>query len=87
MRVLFIYLLHKATKSLSCSADTGAYCYTNSSLLCTHCSVLCVFVQEEYYGRELILADRDVVEQGADEMLKGAGVSDVAFLVVGDPFG
>uniref|UniRef100_A0A8C7G4R4 diphthine methyl ester synthase n=1 Tax=Oncorhynchus kisutch TaxID=8019 RepID=A0A8C7G4R4_ONCKI len=42
---------------------------------------------EDYYGRELILADRDMVEQEADEILKGADVSDVAFLVVGDPFG
>ncbi|KAM3875962.1 diphthine methyl ester synthase [Diretmus argenteus] len=42
---------------------------------------------EEYYGRELILADRDLVEQGADEILKDADVTDVAFLVVGDPFG
>uniref|UniRef100_A0A673NP86 diphthine methyl ester synthase n=1 Tax=Sinocyclocheilus rhinocerous TaxID=307959 RepID=A0A673NP86_9TELE len=42
---------------------------------------------EEYYGRELLLADRDMVEQQADEILKGAVVSDVAFLVVGDPFG
>lgn len=42
---------------------------------------------EEYYGRELILADRDMVEQNADEILRGADTSDVAFLVVGDPFG
>ncbi|XP_066503907.1 diphthine methyl ester synthase [Hoplias malabaricus] len=42
---------------------------------------------EEYYGRELLLADRDMVEQEADDILKGADVSDVAFLVVGDPFG
>ncbi|KAL1023189.1 hypothetical protein UPYG_G00037470 [Umbra pygmaea] len=42
---------------------------------------------EEYYGRELILADRDMVEQEADELLRGADISDVAFLVVGDPFG
>ncbi len=47
----------------------------------------CVLSQEEYYGRELLLADRDMVEQQADEILKGADVSDVAFLVVGDPFG
>uniref|UniRef100_A0A3Q3WD93 diphthine methyl ester synthase n=1 Tax=Mola mola TaxID=94237 RepID=A0A3Q3WD93_MOLML len=44
-------------------------------------------VLEEYYGKELIVADRDQVEQGADEILKDADVSDVAFLVVGDPFG
>ncbi|XP_048832749.1 diphthine methyl ester synthase [Brienomyrus brachyistius] len=42
---------------------------------------------EEFYGRELILADRDMVEQEADEILKGADAVDVAFLVVGDPFG
>ncbi|XP_063056134.1 diphthine methyl ester synthase [Engraulis encrasicolus] len=42
---------------------------------------------EEYYGRELVLADRDMVEQEAGEILKGAEKEDVAFLVVGDPFG
>lgn len=42
---------------------------------------------EECYGKQLILADRDLVEQGADEILKDADVTDVAFLVVGDPFG
>ncbi|KAG8436603.1 hypothetical protein GDO86_007638 [Hymenochirus boettgeri] len=42
---------------------------------------------EEFYGRELILADRETVEQEADEILRDAAVSDVAFLVVGDPFG
>lgn len=47
----------------------------------------CFLSQEKYYGRELLLADRDMVEQQADEILKGADVSDVAFLVVGDPFG
>lgn len=57
------------------------------SLFLSLCVYLCAYVQEEYYGRELILADRDMVEQEADEMLEGADVSDVAFLVVGDPFG
>lgn len=42
---------------------------------------------EDFYGRPLILADRDLVEQGADEILKDAHETDVAFLVVGDPFG
>ncbi|KAE8610868.1 hypothetical protein XENTR_v10012266 [Xenopus tropicalis] len=42
---------------------------------------------EEFYGRELILADRETVEQEADEILRDAAVSDVALLVVGDPFG
>ncbi|NWH20811.1 DPH5 synthase, partial [Grus americana] len=42
---------------------------------------------EEFYGKELILADRETVEQEADSILKEADVCDVAFLVVGDPFG
>ncbi|XP_046501714.1 diphthine methyl ester synthase isoform X2 [Equus quagga] len=44
-------------------------------------------VLEEFYGRKLILADREEVEQEADAILKDADISDVAFLVVGDPFG
>ncbi|XP_075414942.1 diphthine methyl ester synthase isoform X2 [Tenrec ecaudatus] len=42
---------------------------------------------EEFYGRKLILADREEVEQNADNILRDADLSDVAFLVVGDPFG
>ncbi|XP_015263235.1 PREDICTED: diphthine methyl ester synthase [Gekko japonicus] len=42
---------------------------------------------EEFYGKELILADRETVEQNADTVLKDAHQCDVAFLVVGDPFG
>ncbi|KAL1501141.1 hypothetical protein ABEB36_006525 [Hypothenemus hampei] len=42
---------------------------------------------EEFYGRKLIVADRDLVEQGADEILFDANRQDVALLVVGDPFG
>ncbi|XP_061489831.1 diphthine methyl ester synthase [Rhineura floridana] len=42
---------------------------------------------EEFYGKELILADRETVEQEADAILMDAHQCDVAFLVVGDPFG
>ncbi|XP_063154395.1 diphthine methyl ester synthase [Candoia aspera] len=42
---------------------------------------------EEFYGKELILADREIVEQDSDSILKDAHQTDVAFLVVGDPFG
>lgn len=42
---------------------------------------------EEFYGRELIVADRDCVEQEADTILEDAQENDVALLVVGDPFG
>lgn len=42
---------------------------------------------ERLYGKEVIVADRDMVESQADEILDGADEQDVAFLVVGDPFG
>jgi len=42
---------------------------------------------EEYYGREVIVADREFVEQKSEEIIDSAVDSDVAFLVVGDPFG
>jgi diphthine synthase len=43
--------------------------------------------QERLYGRPLILADREMVESNADEILRDADKEDVALLVVGDPFG
>ncbi|ODV64437.1 diphthine synthase [Ascoidea rubescens DSM 1968] len=42
---------------------------------------------EKFYGKEVILADRELVESGSDEILKDADKEDIAFLVVGDPFG
>ncbi|KAL8816098.1 MAG: hypothetical protein Q9223_004838 [Gallowayella weberi] len=42
---------------------------------------------EAYYGRPIILADREMVESSSDEILAGAETDHVAFLVVGDPFG
>jgi diphthine synthase len=42
---------------------------------------------EEFYGREVILADREMVESESDKILENAHVDDVAFLVVGDVFG
>jgi diphthine synthase len=44
-------------------------------------------IQESYYGREVIVADREMVESSSDEILADAESADVAFLVVGDPFG
>jgi diphthine synthase len=43
--------------------------------------------KENFYGKELIVADRDLVETGSDEILKGAEKENVSLLVVGDPFG
>ncbi|KAL3869833.1 hypothetical protein ACJMK2_042466 [Sinanodonta woodiana] len=42
---------------------------------------------EEFYGRDVILADRDMVEVDSDSILQDSKTEDIAFLVVGDPFG
>lgn len=42
---------------------------------------------EALYQRPVTVADRELVEQGADTILANADTEDVAFLVVGDPFG
>ncbi|WJX42249.1 diphthine methyl ester synthase [Trifolium repens] len=42
---------------------------------------------EKLYGKPIILADREMVEEKADDFLSQAQLSYVAFLVVGDPFG
>lgn len=42
---------------------------------------------EKFYGRELIVADREMVEQNSDEILQDAKEDDIALLIVGDPLG
>ncbi|KAB2572422.1 Tetrapyrrole methylase [Lasiodiplodia theobromae] len=42
---------------------------------------------EAFYGRSVIIADREMVESSSDDILADADKVDVAFLVVGDPFG
>eukprot|EP00741_Cyanophora_paradoxa_P001723 tig00000498_g1671.t1 len=42
---------------------------------------------EEYYGRSVVVADREMIESSSDEILANADKEDVALLVVGDPFG
>lgn len=42
---------------------------------------------EELYGKRVTVATREMVESGAEEILKDADSLDVAFCVVGDPFG
>ncbi|XP_051123884.1 probable diphthine methyl ester synthase [Andrographis paniculata] len=42
---------------------------------------------EKLYGKSITVSDREAVEEKADDMLLEARDSDVAFLVVGDPFG
>ncbi|KAJ1565324.1 diphthine synthase [Nowakowskiella sp. JEL0078] len=42
---------------------------------------------DDFYRKKVIIADRELVESYADEILKDADSVNVAFLVVGDPFG
>ncbi|XP_010556444.1 PREDICTED: probable diphthine methyl ester synthase [Tarenaya hassleriana] len=42
---------------------------------------------ENLYGKPITLADREMVEEKADDILREAVQHNVAFLVVGDPFG
>jgi diphthine synthase len=42
---------------------------------------------EKLYGKEIVIADREMVESQSDVILEGADKVNVAFLVVGDPFG
>ncbi|KYR00458.1 diphthamide biosynthesis protein 5 [Tieghemostelium lacteum] len=42
---------------------------------------------QTFYEKEIILADREMVESGCEEMLELSKTEDISFLVVGDPFG
>ncbi|MBR9676023.1 diphthine synthase [Candidatus Woesearchaeota archaeon] len=42
---------------------------------------------EKFYGKEILLATRDLVEKNADEIIEAAKKKNVCFLVVGDVFG
>ncbi|TIA75123.1 hypothetical protein E3P92_00863 [Wallemia ichthyophaga] len=52
-------------------------------------SILLVDVQklQDFYGRAVTIADRDMVETESEEILSRASEVDVSFLVVGDPYG
>ncbi|KAK0419536.1 hypothetical protein QR680_014197 [Steinernema hermaphroditum] len=54
-------------------------------------SILCYGLDksalEAAFEKQIIEADRDMVEQNSDEILAGAAEENVAMLVVGDPFG
>lgn len=44
-------------------------------------------ILEQYYEKDIIIADREMVEQNSDSIFADAATDDIAFLVVGDPFG
>ncbi|XP_076656672.1 diphthine methyl ester synthase-like [Halictus rubicundus] len=55
----------------------------------TYTSILPTELQnlEQFYQRPILEADRELVENNADEILPKSKEENVAFLVVGDPFG
>lgn len=42
---------------------------------------------EQFFGKKIVLANRNCVETSGDKIVEKAKSEDVAFLVVGDPFG
>ena len=52
-------------------------------------SILPVSIQklQDFYGKEIKIADREMVETESDLILQNAMNANVSFLVVGDPFG
>ncbi|XP_071703301.1 probable diphthine methyl ester synthase isoform X2 [Rutidosis leptorrhynchoides] len=63
------------------------YIESYTSLLSFGISTDGISTLEKLYGKPLTVADREMVEEKADDMLLEAREYDVAFLVVGDPFG
>ena len=51
-------------------------------------AILMISTEElsKFYGKEVVVADREFVESGCEKMIEEAKTLTVAFLVVGDPF-
>ena len=79
-------LLVPKEQLVSESCQAASMCCRTMLLACDghECSIA---VQEKYYGKSIIVADREMVESQSDDILAGAEDEDVSFLVVGDPFG
>jgi len=60
------------------------YVYLEKYTSVLQCSIE---ILEKFYHKKIILADREMVERRAYEILEGAKEKNVAFLVVGDIFG
>lgn len=63
------------------------YIEAYTSLLSFGLSSTGISTLEEFYGKPVTIADRELVEERADGILAESRYSNVAFLVVGDPFG
>ena len=67
-------------------ARTRARARSLSCIPSTHADIRWTRAQESFYGRPVEIADREMVEGEADSIYRGADESDVALLIVGDPF-
>ena len=65
---------------------TRARARSLSCIPSTHADIRWTRAQESFYGRPVEIADREMVEGEADSIYRGADESDVALLIVGDPF-
>lgn len=63
------------------------YIEAYTSLLSFGLSSTAISTLEAFYGKPVTIADRELVEERADGILSQSRTSNVAFLVVGDPFG
>lgn len=83
-----LVFLESYTSILTCGKDEMVNKNNNKFYMLTKLLMELKFVilKEKFYEKEIIVADRDFVEQEADVMLNNAESKEVAFLVVGDPF-
>lgn len=63
--------------------DEAEYVYLEAYTAILMCEVEAL---EAFHNKKIIVADRDFVEAGCDDMLEQSKTKKVAFLVVGDPF-
>lgn len=83
-----VYL--EAYTSILCG-DNSKHALVSWTLCCRMISckvlLLCPTLQEQLYGREVLIADREFVESDDNKIIEEARDKNVVLLVVGDPFG
>jgi len=81
-------LLSGARRRLSTAWSTRGPAKRRSSLVTTTPPLISRALQENLYGNAVTIAGREIVEgEGGDQILREATGADIAFLVVGHPFG
>ncbi|KAG6381989.1 tetrapyrrole methylase [Boletus reticuloceps] len=78
---------HHDRRPQAVRSSTRVYLEAYTSILMVQKERLASQFNEAFYGKPILLADRDTVETDSDTILHDADTQDIAFLVVGDPFG